>query len=35
LGTLFEGDSIRAQIATVRQELQNIAADCQTALGGA
>ena len=34
-GTLFEGDSIRAQIATVRQELQNIAADCQTALGGA
>jgi len=34
-GKLFEGNSIRAQVATVRQDLQNIAADCQTALGGA
>lgn len=33
-GALFEGDSVRAQVATVGQQLQSITADCRTALGG-
>jgi chromosome segregation ATPase len=33
-GALFEGDSVRAQAATVRQQLQDISATCKTALSG-
>jgi cytoskeletal protein RodZ len=33
-GTLFDGSSVRAQAATVRQQLQGITADCKAALGG-
>ncbi len=33
-GALFEGDSVRAQAATVKQQLQDISATCKTALSG-
>jgi chromosome segregation ATPase len=33
-GALFEGDSVRAQAATVKQQLQDISATCKTALQG-
>jgi uncharacterized protein HemX len=33
-GTLFDGDSVRAQAATVRQQLQDISATCKSALSG-
>jgi uncharacterized membrane-anchored protein YhcB (DUF1043 family) len=33
IGQLFEGDSVRAQVQSVKTALQGIAADCKTALG--
>jgi uncharacterized membrane-anchored protein YhcB (DUF1043 family) len=35
LGTLFEGDDVRAQATQVREQLKGITSQCQTALGGA
>jgi chromosome segregation ATPase len=34
LGSLFDGDNVRAQIATVREQLQGISADCKAAMAG-
>jgi chromosome segregation ATPase len=33
-GSLFDGDNVREQAATVRTELQSITADCKAALAG-
>jgi uncharacterized protein YoxC len=33
-GALFDGDSVRAQAATVKQQLQSVSATCKTALQG-
>ena len=35
IGTLLEGDDVRAQAAQVREQLQGITAQCQAALGEA
>jgi len=34
LGSLFAGDSVRAQVAAVREQLQGISADCKAAIAG-
>jgi cytoskeletal protein RodZ len=34
IGSLFEGDNVRAQAAQVREQLKGITGDCQAALGG-
>ena len=34
-GLLFDGDSVRAQVSVVGQELSSISADCKAALAGA
>jgi DNA repair exonuclease SbcCD ATPase subunit len=34
LGSLFSGDSVREQVAAVRDQLQGISANCQAALAG-
>jgi chromosome segregation ATPase len=33
-GALFEGESVEAQVPVVKKDLQSIADDCKTALGG-
>ena len=34
LGSLFDGDSVRAQVAAVREQLQAISADCKATMAG-
>jgi Tfp pilus assembly protein PilN len=34
LGSLFDGDSVRTQVAAVRKQLQGISADCKAAMAG-
>ena len=34
LGSLFDGDSVRTQVAAVRKQLQGISADCKAAIAG-
>jgi hypothetical protein len=34
IGTLFEGDAVRAQATQVREQLKGITSQCQAALGG-